>query len=324
MTVAIVGGTGFLGTAIAKALVARGADVVQIARGRRTETPTPGARFARSDKADAETLVDLFRRYGVREVVDVMTLTLATTAPLLAATARAGARYVMISAIDVTANYAGLARLETPPVLDRPTREDDPRRTVLYPYRTLPARPAGIDPALLRDYDKIPIEDAARADPALRALILRLPAIWGPGDPQRRFGWLLPALSSGGPGGAPLRMDARAAGWRQSMIYIDDAGDAVARATLSDVGHRVLNVAPPDPRTMGDWAARLARAAGAPVPREGIETVPPEARGLMADRADATDMRYPLTLDGAAYARLFGPVEIVPEAAALAATLAAG
>lgn len=314
MTVAIVGGTGFLGAAIACALVARGADTLQIARGRMTETPVPGARFAVADRSDAATLGRLFAAHGVTDVIDVMTLTLATTTPLLAATARAGARYVMISAIDVTANYGGLARLETPPVLDRPTREDDPRRTALYPYRTLSARPAGIDPELLRDYDKVPIEDAARADPDLRALILRLPAIYGPGDRQGRFAWLLPTLATG----APIRIDARAAAWRQSFVYIDDAADAVARAAMTDGPPGTLHVATPHHRTMAEWATVFAAVAGHP---GGIAPCPPGARGLMADRADMMDMRYPLTLDGTAFAARFGPVEVTSQDRAIATTL---
>ncbi len=317
MSVAIPGGTGFLGTAIAHALVARGADTVQIARGQMTQMPVAGARFAAADRTDGGTLDRLFADHRVDTVIDVMTLTLATTQPLLNATARAGARYVMISAIDVTANYGGLARLENPPVLKRPAREEDPVRKTLYPYRHLSAKPAGIDPQILRDYDKIPIEIAARASADLRALILRMPAIYGPGDRQGRFAWLKAALQADG----PIRMDARAAHWQQSFIYIDDAADAVARAALSHIPPRTLHIATPHHRTMADWAARFAQAAG--FDRE-VTTCPLAGRGLMAERAEMMDMRYPLTLNGTAFTDSLGPVERTPEAEAIAATLDAG
>lgn len=314
MSVAVVGGTGFLGSAIAAALVSRGADTVQVARGRRTGTAAPGARFAPADRTDERRLDEVFAREGVDTVIDVMTLTLATARPLLAAAARARARYVMISAIDVISNYGGLARLETPPVLERPAREDDPLRTARHPYRRLTVRPAGIDPAILRDYDKIPIEEAARGDPALRALILRLPALYGPGDGQGRFTWAASALRAGG----PLRLDARAARWRQSFVYIEDGAAAVARAALSDLPPQTLNVATGRHRTMGEWAGRFAEAGGHDA---GIAPCPPGKGGLLADRADLLDMRYPLTLDGARFAGLLGAVEAVPEADAIAATL---
>lgn len=313
MSVAIVGGTGFLGSAIARALVARGADVLQIARGRRGESAIAGASFAMADKAD-EAALDRILGNGVTSVIDVMTLTLATTRPLLAATARAGAQYVMISAIDVTANYGGLARLETPPVLDRPTREDDPLRTVLYPYRQLTARPAGIDPDLLRDYDKIPIEGAARAMSDLRALILRLPALFGPDDPQGRFRWLKEALAAGG----PVRLDARFAAWPQSFLFIEDAAKAIATATLAAVPGQTLHIATPHIRSMHDWAERFVAVSGRQVP---VLSVAPRAGGLMAERAEAMDLRYPLTLDGGRFAARFGPVDRTPEDAAIAAEL---
>ena len=312
MTIAIVGGTGFLGSAIARALVARNAPVVQVARGSAGRAPVPGARFAAADRTDRDALCTIFRDHGVVCVIDVLTLTLDHTRPLLEAAATSGARYVMISAIDVTANYGGLARMETPAPLLRPTREDDPRRSVLYPYRTVARLPAGFDPAIMRDYDKIPIEDAARADARLGALILRLPAIWGPGDMQGRFSWLFGALRTDG----RIEIDARAAAWEQSFVHIDEAADAVARAALSNAAGETFNIATDRTATMRDWAERAVAACA---PGTIVTTAPPGTRALLSDRAEATDMTYPLTLDGSRFAARFGPVACVDEAAALRA-----
>jgi len=316
MSIAIIGGTGFLGAAIARALVGQGADVIQVARGQMTETPVAGARFVAADRTNAAALERLFVREGVSHAIDVMTLTLASAQPLLTAAAAKNVRYVMISAIDVTANYGGLARLETPEILQRPTREDDPRRTALYPYRHLPTKPVGIDPELLKNYDKIPIEDAAKADPGLNALILRLPAIYGPGDRQGRFTWITDALRAGG----PFEIDERAANWPQSFVYIEDAAAAVARATLSDIPPQTLHIAPSGVETMGQWAQHFVDLAGHDGP---VVTRPPEARALMHERADLMDMRYPLTLDGTRFEALFGPVDATDFAETIRATLIA-
>lgn len=314
MTTAIIGGTGFLGNAIARALLARGETVVQVGRGEMTQTAVTGATFAAADRRDEQALLDIFKTHGIDKVIDVLTLTLPDTQPLLSAIAKAGARYVMISAIDVTANYGGLSRLETPPVLARPTREDDPMRSTLYPYRQLTQRPAGIDEETIQNYDKIPIEAAAQADDRLKSLILRLPAIYGPGDRQKRFTWISGAIRSGG----PINVDARTANWVQSFVYIEDAADAVARATLSDVTDAVLNIATLHHRTMGTWAEMFVDVAGTAAP---ISHVPPEAKGLLWERAELTDLTYPLTLDGTAFAALFGPVQQVDEQEAIQATM---
>lgn len=316
MTVAVVGGTGFLGGAITRSLISRREDVLQVARGRSEHRVVEGARFAAADKTDEETLVALFKDHGVSVVIDIMTLTLKMTEPLLAATARAGARYVMISAIDVTSNYGGLARLETPEIIDRPTLETDPLRKVLYPYRNLPARPAGIDPDLLRDYDKIPIEQAARNRPELSALILRLPAIFGPGDKQGRFAWLIPALAGEG----DIGIDERAADWVQSFIYIDDAAEAVAKAATSGVEAQTFNIATHHYRSMSGWAEMFCEIAGT---GQKVAAVPQDERGLMFERAGMMDMRYPLTLDGSKFEHVFGPVDVTPEHDAIRQTLAA-
>jgi hypothetical protein len=56
-------------------------------------------------------------------------------------------------------------------------------------------------------------------------------------------------------------------------------------------------------------------------PIEVLE-VPPEQRGLQADRADASDLRYPLTLDTTRIRTELGFREIVAERDALLATIA--
>lgn len=312
MNIAIVGGTGFLGAAIARALVGQGANVVQIARGQMTQTPVTGAKFVAAERTDSTALAAIFAAHHIEAVIDVMTLTLASTKPLLEATARAGARYVMISAVDVYANYGGLARMENPAIISRPLREDDPVRKALFPYRTLPTKPAGIDPEILENYDKVPIEAAARANPSL---ILRLPAIYGPGDRQGRFAWLSAALRAGG----PINIDARTADWAQSFVYIDDAAAAVARATLSGITGQTFNIATWRRRTMGEWAQHFAQITGSSAQ---VIPAPADAKALLFERAEMTDLAYPLVLDGGRFARQFGAVEQVEEAAAIGAARA--
>src|ERR1039458_10088652 len=67
-----------------------------------------------------------------------------------------------------------------------PLTEESPLRTTLHPYRN---RPAGSIPFdwVTPDYDKILVERVVRSEPSLAATILRLPMVYGPGDPLHRF-----------------------------------------------------------------------------------------------------------------------------------------
>jgi len=65
------------------------------------------------------------------------------------------------------------------------------------------------------------------------------------------------------------------------------------------------------------WVERLAEVMGREV---SIEIVP-AGSGLQAERADASDLGYPLTMDGSRIRRELGFVETVPEDEALRLTI---
>ncbi|MCU1225464.1 MAG: UDP-glucose 4-epimerase [Edaphobacter sp.] len=46
-------------------------------------------------------------------------------------------------------------------------------------------------------YDKIAVEEAIRGDPAVSWTVLRLPMVYGPGDPLHRFFPLLKRVTDG-------------------------------------------------------------------------------------------------------------------------------
>ena len=318
MTVAILGGTGFIGQQTVRRIRARGEDVLVIHRGNNLPDPLPDrVRAQQVDRADVEGLVRAFRDHGVTTAVDIIALTLANTAGVREAVGAIGGRYVMLSGADVYANYGGMIGRDAVEPDLVPLTEDAPLRQSRFPYRGNPRRPAGIDPEILENYDKIVIEEAAFADPRLRTTVLRPGMTFGPGDKQRRFGWALGALQAGG----RVAVDERAIGWRSSYGYVIDVADAIALAALAPKAEgRIYNIAQAEARTVGEWLPVLAAAMGRTVE---VVSVPPEARGLMADRADAMDLRFPLVVDSTRIRKELGFVETASEREALLATLAA-
>ena len=90
-------------------------------------------------------------------------------------------RWILISSGDVYRNYDGLRGRSPSPPDPTPLEEDGPLRETRYPYR---GEGHSFDHA--EDYDKIPVEQFAQAQPELPATVLRLPAVYGPGDDQHR------------------------------------------------------------------------------------------------------------------------------------------
>lgn len=318
MSFAIVGGTGFIGNAVAKRLTQRGMNPVVIARGQHPIALPDGAIFEAADRTDADALLTIFRRHNVDTIIDIFALSLGNTAPVLKAAGAIGGRYLLLSSIDVYSNYGGLLRRENPPIRVAPAKEDDELRVFRFPYRNNGRRPKGVDDALFDDYDKILLEEAALGDTRFATTVMRAPMIFGPGDKQHRFAWAIEAVKHGG----TITIDERAAHWPNSYGFITDVAEAICLAALSPQAQgRTYNVGQPFVRTPIEWLMRFAALMDQAII---VQTVPREAKGLLWERAEASDLRYPLTLDSSRIRSELGYVEPTGEEEALRATIAAG
>ena len=142
-----------------------------------------------------------------------------------------------------------------------PLTEDSPLRTVLRTYppasiKTLQSVFGWLDD----EYDKIPVEQEVLGDAKLPGTVLRLPMVYGPGDPLHRFFPLLKRINDGRP--AILFADDFAE-WRGSKGYVENVGAAIALAAVSEkAAGRIYNVAEPDSPTEREWAERVKKASG--------------------------------------------------------------
>ncbi|HTX51046.1 MAG TPA: NAD-dependent epimerase/dehydratase family protein [Caulobacteraceae bacterium] len=294
MRVLLLGATGFLGPHVVRALDALGVEVVAVSR------RAGGAGGVAADRRDVASLRALARGRRVTTVIDLLAYTEAETLPLWAAMDGLIERWVMASSCDVYRNYEGLHRKAAPaPVLGL-FAEDSPLRATRYPYRLDPRRPAEAADAWMDDYDKIPLEAALLAQPSLGGVVLRLPMVFGPGDRQRRFRWLLRPMLAGE---TRLVVDPGWAAWRTTYGYVADVAHALATAAAHPAtSGRVFNLGRSDVTDHHDWIGRYAAALGW---RGEVAEAPARPDSPIA----ALDLRYPLSADTSAFRQVCGWTE---------------
>lgn len=316
MSIAILGGTGFIGRAVTERAVRRGLSPIVLARGEEPVSLPEGAIFEPVDRMDGAALSAILDKHGVKTLIDIFGLGMLNTRAVFEAMARRGGRYVLLSSVDVYSNYGGLLRKEAPAIQLEPAREDDPLRGFRFPYRGNPHRPKGVAAELFEDYDKIVLEEAALGDGRFEATVIRAPMIFGPGDKQHRFKWAIDAVKQGG----LIKLDERAAKWPNSYGFVTDVAEAMLMAALDTrAAGRIYNVGQNFVRNPIQWLLSFAVVLNTPVE---VETVPASAKGLLFERAEATDLSYPLTLDTRRIRSELGFVEPTSERDALLQTIA--
>jgi nucleoside-diphosphate-sugar epimerase len=189
------------------------------------------------------------------------------------ATFRAIARRVVaISSEDVYRAYDVLRGIDSGPVDPVPLTEDSPLRSRLNPYRGEAPRAPDDPQRWIDDYDKILVERAVMGDPELPGTVLRLPAVYGPGDWQHR---LFPYLKRMEDRRTAILMSEATAQWRWSRGYVENVAEAIVLAVANDrAAGRIYNVADAEALPEADWVRAIGRAAG----WEGEVLVLPEDR----------------------------------------------
>jgi nucleoside-diphosphate-sugar epimerase len=254
MRVAILGGTGFIGHHVTRWLAEASEDVTVIHRGR-TPGQVPGVRALFADREHSSMLASALAAAGPEVLIDMTAYRREDVERLLGVLPGSVTRLVVISSADVYWTYASFLGLAPARMPARPLSEEEPLREQLYPYRTQ-ARDRN---DLRHSYEKILVEHAARAA-AVPVTILRLPMVYGPGDPQKRVSGYMEHLSAHG---SELRLNADEAMWRCTRGYVEDVAWAIRLAALDGrAAGETFNVGEPDALTELEWVRAIGAAAG--------------------------------------------------------------
>lgn len=223
MRVLVIGGTRFIGLSTVNRLLAAGHDVTVFNRGETEAVLAPEVQRIYGDLWNLEERAAELQAVEPDAVVHMMLLTgeqARDTAELLAGFT---SRLVVVSSGDVYRMFARINGTEPGPPDDVPVDEDGPLRDRRHPYAAMADGPG--DWRLT--YDKIEVEEAARAQAGVVSTVVRLPMVYGPRDYQRRLWSYHKRMADHRPA---ILLDERLTDWRASRCFVDDAGLAIATA----------------------------------------------------------------------------------------------
>jgi nucleoside-diphosphate-sugar epimerase len=168
-------------------------------------------------------------------------------------------RVVALSSCDVYRACGVLHGSEPGPLEPLPLEESSALRTVRQTYPPEQIKMLQQVFGWLDDqYDKIPVEEAILGDRNLPGTVLRLPMVYGPGDPLHRFFPILKRMDDGRPA---ILLEQKQAAWRSPRGYVENVAAAIALAATSDRAEgRTYNVGDADSLSEVEWARLIAAA----------------------------------------------------------------
>ena len=263
MKLLAIGATGFIGRHVVDHLLAAGHDVAVLHRG---STPIPGVTEILSDRCAIRDLRPRFRDWSPDVAIDMILSSRDQAYATRDALTSISRRIVAVSSCDVYRAMAILHRLDPGPPEPVPLAEDAALRThgQTYSAEAL-AHARSVFPWLDAEYDKVQVERAIASDPNLPATILRLPMVYGPGDPLHRLHPVVKRVQDGRPA---VLLEESFARWVPCRGYVENVAQAIALAATSDAAAgRTYNVADAEPYTEAEWTARIAPVRVLPAAR---------------------------------------------------------
>ncbi|HMF96062.1 MAG TPA: NAD-dependent epimerase/dehydratase family protein [Vicinamibacterales bacterium] len=262
MRVLLIGGSGFIGPHVVSALQRAGHETIVFHRGTaRSSFAGPPPQEIIGDRRHLADRRDQLRGLHADVVIDLVLSSGRQARELMEVFRGATARVVALSSCDVYRACGVLHGSEPGPLEPVPLSEDSPLRTVL---RTYPPEQIQMLQKVFGwlddEYDKIPVEREILGDAELPATVLRLPMVYGPGDPLHR---LQPIVKRIDDGRRVILFEDRLARWRAPRGYVGNVAAAIAlAATHARSAGRVYNAGEPQCLSEFEWATRVVAIAG--------------------------------------------------------------
>jgi nucleoside-diphosphate-sugar epimerase len=272
MRILLIGGNGFIGSPLMHELRGSGHEVAIFHR--RADATPVGADVARI-QGDRNRLSDYrnqLQRFSPDVIIDLILSSGEQARQLMKTLREVARRVIALSSMDVYRAWGVLHGIEPGPLDPLPLTEDSPLRTVrrLYAPETVKMMQS-IFTWVDEQYDKVAVEEAIMNDPVVSGTVLRLPMVYGPGDPLHRF---FPLLKRFADRRSSILLPDDFAAWRGPRGYVENVAHAIALAATSDqAAGRVYNICEEPTLSELVWQTRIAKQLNWPgrfvvLPRE--------------------------------------------------------
>jgi nucleoside-diphosphate-sugar epimerase len=257
MKILLIGGSGFIGPSTITALQKSGHQITIFHRGK-TRAPA-GTEEILGDRQFLQDHQPEFRQQKFDVVVDFVLSSGRQAQQLMDTFHGIAGRVVALSSMDVYRAWGVFYSHEPGGLQELPLKEDSQLRSSRSTYPPEALKKAQTIYGWLDDeYDKIPVEQAVLSDSKLPGTVLRLPMIYGPGDPVHRFHPILKRMDDGR---KKIIFADDVAPLRTPRGYVEDVGTAIALAATSpQAAGRVYNVCESESFGELDWAHKIASA----------------------------------------------------------------
>jgi nucleoside-diphosphate-sugar epimerase len=257
MRVLVIGGTNFIGPHVVTALHRQGHEVTVYHRGLHEPDLPTAVRHIHSPRASIPVLhfPSSLSDPAPDVVLHMFPVGEDDAHAAVARFVGVARRMVALSSGDVYRAYGRLLGTEPGPPEPIPIDENAPLRETLFPYRQSASGPAD----WTYHYEKILAERALLAS-RLPATVLRLPAVYGPGDPYRR---LRPFIKRMDDRRTTIVLEETQASWRWTHGYVEDVAQAIVLAVADErAAGRVYNIGEAKVPTMAERVREIGQAAG--------------------------------------------------------------
>lgn len=259
MNILIIGGTGFIGSHVVSQLLKAGHRITLFHRGAASVPKGLEAIVGDRDHLRDHRAGFAQRKY---DVVIHMLLSSESQARQVVDTFRGiVGRVVAASSADVYRAWGVFYGTEPGGLQELPLTEDSDLRSreVPYPPESL-KRIQKIFPWANADYDKVKVERTVLSAPDLPGTVLRLPMVYGPGDPVHRFHYLLKRMDDGR---RNIIFADDVAALRTPRGFVENVAQAITLAATSErAPGRVYNVCESTAFSELEWARKVAASAG--------------------------------------------------------------
>jgi nucleoside-diphosphate-sugar epimerase len=218
MKLLLIGGTRFIGRTVVQKALELGHEVAIFHRGQHETDFAAEVTHIHGENIDIADHLEEIKTYNPDAAIDTTQFETESTQTVVDALTGVVDRYVLVSSMDVYVAYVRLHRTELGPPQPLPITEEGE-------LRTLPGE------GLTEEIDNLNAERVVLGQQDLPATITRLPAVFGPGDYQRRIGEMIDKLKASD---GELKLHPIQANFRWTWGYVENIADML----LESVGDR--------------------------------------------------------------------------------------